>query len=77
MDGDKLLLKILGEGVFSVMDAWPLYEGHVQEGQRDNSDVKRLAIAFAGAEEITVAIAPMKEGRSPDYVPENKPISEW
>ena len=77
MDGDKLLLKILGEGVFSVMDAWPLYEGHVQEGQRDNSDVKRLAIAFAGAEEITVAIAPMKDGRSPDYVPENKPISEW
>ncbi len=77
MDGDKLYLSILGDGVFSVMEAKPLFDGHNQEGQRDNSDVRKLAINFNGSTDISVAIAPMIDGKSPENKPCDKSLSEW
>jgi len=77
MDGDKLYLGILGEGTFTVMKAEYLFDGHNQEGQRDNSDVRKLAIAFKGSTDISVAIAAMTDGEVPEEKPEDKSISEW
>lgn len=77
MDGDRLYLALLGEGNFTVMDAKPLFDGHNQEGQRDNSDVKKLTVRFNGSTTLSVAIAPMKDGRVPETLPEDKPICEW
>ena len=77
MDGDKIYLAILGEGRFTVMPAELLCESHNQEGQRDNSDVTKLSIAFSGNTNISVAITPMYDGVTPDVLPEDKPHSEW
>lgn len=77
MGGDKLYLTILGEGSFTVMKAEPLFEGHNQPGQRDNSDVRRLAISFKGSTHISVAITTMIDGKTPESLPEDKPLAEW
>ena len=77
MDGDKLYFAILGEGVFEVMPARHLWDGHYQSDQRDNSDVRKLAIRFKGAAEVSVAITPMVDGVVPSVLPEDKPFIEW
>ena len=77
MDGDKIYLAILGEGSFTVMPAELLCKSHNQEGQRDNSDVTKLAITFKGSSDISVAITPMYDGIIPDTLPEDKPFGEW
>ena len=77
MGGDKLYLGILGEGEFTIMKAEYLFDGHNQEGQRDNSDVRKLAIAFKGSTNISVAITPMADGKMPEAKPCDKPLAEW
>lgn len=77
MDGDKLLCVLLSGERFGVMKAEPLFDGHNQEGQRDNSDVTKLTVEFSGSGNITVAIAPMKDGKEPGYIPEDKPLVRW
>ena len=77
MGGDKLYFAILGEGNFTVMPARHLFEGHNQEGQRDNSDVTKLAISFKGSTDISVAITPMENGEMPEALPEVKALSQW
>ena len=77
IEGDKIYLAILGEGSFTVMPAVHLFEGHNQEGQRDNSSVRKLAVKFNGSTEISVAITPMEDGVIPTILPEDKPLSEW
>ena len=77
MDGDNLYFAILGEGVFEVMPARHLWDGHCQSDQRDNSDVRKLAIRFKGAAEVSVAITPLYDGKMPECLPENTSISEW
>lgn len=77
MDGDELYLAILTEGSFTVMNAEPLFDGHNQKGQRDNSDVKKLAISFKGSTSISVAITPLTDGKIPEQLPENTPLAEW
>ena len=77
MGGEKIYLAILGEGSFTVMDAVHLYAGHYQPDQRDNSDVKKLAISFKGSTDISVAIAPMEDGKAPLILPEDNPLAEW
>ena len=75
---DKLLLTVLGEGVFTVMDAKHLNEAHYQPDQYDNSEYRKLAISFDGsAKEITVAIAPMVNGERPEKLPEVKELAAW
>ena len=77
MGGDKIVLAVLGEGEFTVMEAKHLNDGHYQHDQRDNSDVKKLTVKFGGeAKEITVGIAPMEGGEMPE-LPAVKPICEW
>jgi hypothetical protein len=68
---------ILGEGSFEVMEAKHLFEGHYQPDQRDNSDVRKLAIRFFGSTDISVAIAPMEDGKAPEVLPVDKPFSQW
>ena len=77
MGGDKLYFAIIGEGSFTVMPARHLFEGHNQEGQRDNSDVTKLAISFKGSTDISVAITPIENGEIPKTLPEDKPLKEW
>ena len=77
MDGDKLFLTLLDEGILTVMPAKPLFDGHNQEGQRDNSDVTKLAVAFKGSTNISVAISAMPDGKTPTELPIDKTISEW
>ena len=77
MGGDKLYFVILGEGSFTVMPALHLFEGHNQEGQRDNSDVTKLSVAFKGTTNIAVAITPLYDGNMPESFPEDKPLAEW
>ena len=76
--GEKLLLTVLGEGVFDVMEAKHLNEKHYQPDQYDNSEYRKLAISFDGsAKEITVAIAPMENGEMPKQLPEVKELAAW
>ena len=76
--GEKLLLAVLGEGTFTVMDAKHLNEAHYQPDQYDNSEYRKLAISFDGsAKEITVAIAPMVNGECPEKLPEVNELSAW
>ena len=77
MDGDKLYFALLSDGSFSVMPAEHLYNGHVQEDQRDNSDVTKLTITFKGSSTLSVAITPMYDGVMPEDLPEDKPLSQW
>ena len=77
LGGEKLCLVILGEGSFEVMEAKHLFEGHYQPDQRDNSEVRKLAIRFFGSTDISVAIAPMEDGKAPEVLPVDKPFSQW
>jgi hypothetical protein len=77
MDGDKLYFAILGEGKFETMPAKHLWDGHYQVDQRDNSDVTKLTIRFKGSTDVSVAIAPMEEGKIPECLPLDKPLLEW
>ena len=77
MGGDKLYFAILGEGSFTVMPAKHLFEGHNQEGQRDNSDVTKLAIAFKGSSNIYVVITPLTGDPADMILPEDKPLEKW
>ena len=77
MGGEKLYCAILGEGEFTVMPAKHLFDGHVQETQRDNSDVTKLTVRFIGSTNLSVAIAPMEDGKAPEVLPMDKPFSQW
>ena len=77
MGGEKIYCAILGEGEFTVMPAKHLFDGHVQETQRDNSDVTKLTVRFIGSTNLSVAIAPMTDGKEPDCLPEDKELSAW
>jgi hypothetical protein len=76
--GEKMYLAILGDGCFTVMEAKHLFDGHYQQDQYDNSEYRKLAIAFDGSRtEITVAITPMQNGEIPTTLPKVKALSEW
>ena len=77
MDGDKLYFAILGDGEFTVMPAKQMFDGHYQEGQRDNSDVTKLTVKFKGSTDISVAITPMYDGKTPDSLPEVTELAAW
>ena len=77
MDGDKLLVVLLEGGCFETMPAVHLYDGHNQEGERDNSDVTRLAVRFSGSTTLSVAISPMINGETPESLPADKALAEW
>ncbi len=75
--GEKLLLVALEGGVFTVMEAKHLLDSNYQAEQFDNSEYKKLAIKFGNVSAISVAIAPMVDGKAPDSLPNNKPLCEW
>lgn len=77
--GVRMWAQILSEGhTFSVMNAEHLDSSLVQADQRDNSEYKKLAISFGGANEISVAFIPLEAGQSsPETVPAFKTIGEW
>ena len=77
MDGEKLYFALLGDGVFEVMEAKHLYDGHYQHDQRDNSDVTKLTVRFSGSTDLSVAIAPMEGGVAPTELPVDKALAEW
>ena len=77
MDGDKLYFALLGDGVFEVMEAKHLYDGHYQHDQRDNSDVTKLTVRFSGSTDLSVAITPMEGGVAPTELPLDKALAEW
>ena len=77
MDGEKLYFALLGDGVFEVMEAKHLYDGHYQHDQRDNSDVTKLTVRFSGSTDLSVAIAPMEGGVAPTELPVDKVLAEW
>ena len=77
IDGEKLYFALLGDGVFEVMEAKHLYNGHYQHDQRDNSDVTKLTVRFSGSTDLSVAIAPMEGGVAPTELPGDKALAEW
>ena len=77
MDGEKLYFALLGDGVFEVMEAKHLYDGHYQHDQRDNSDVTKLTVRFSGSTDLSVAITPMEGGVAPTELPLDKALAEW
>lgn len=77
MGGDKIYVALLGDGSFTVMPTEHFCKDHVQEGERDNSDVKKLTVVFSGSANISVAITAMEDGKVPEVLPSDKPICEW
>jgi hypothetical protein len=77
MDGEKLYFALLSGGVFEIMEAKHLYDGHYQPDQRDNSDVTKLTVKFKGSTSASVAITPMEGGAMPESLPEDKAFAQW
>jgi hypothetical protein len=77
MDGEKLYFALLSGGVFEIMEAKHLFDGHYQADQRDNSDVTKLTVRFKGSSALSVAITPMEDGVAPTALPEDKALAQW
>ncbi len=80
IDGSRMWVGLLADGELSVMPAVHLIPDMAQEGQRDNSDVKKLTVKLKGVSSavISVCFAPLMDGEErPALIPEDKPISLW
>ncbi|MBQ0102050.1 MAG: hypothetical protein KBT31_04565 [Firmicutes bacterium] len=73
--GEKLVAYILGEGVFTVMEAKSTSWSPAVEGQAENVNFKRLTVNVKDKTEYTIAIAFAPEGVTPPS--SVVPLADW